>query len=158
MGAVRAALSEVLVVTLQYGGISKMVLDVVNSCEDTVVGVTMNHIVEVQMAALLNLLIISIELCNKNAEKYFYIHLKCKRAYCVKTWWIHCIFCCQVETLKPVKMVRDLPYIAAQLLSVFQQQNVFCTLFLCLMAKRIHRHYIQVHGGYCVMTLIHDVR
>jgi hypothetical protein len=27
-----------------------------------------------------------------------------------------------------------------------------------LMAKRIHRHYIQVHGGYCVMTLIHDVR
>lgn len=56
MGAVRAALSEVLVVTLQHrGGISKMVLDVVNGCADAVVGITMNHIVEVQMAALLNL-------------------------------------------------------------------------------------------------------
>lgn len=56
MGAVRAALSEVLVVTLQYcGGISKMVLDVVNGCADAVVGITMNHIVEVQMADLLNL-------------------------------------------------------------------------------------------------------
>lgn len=56
MGAVRAALSEVLVVTLQYyGGISKMVLNVVNTCADTVVGITMNHIAQVHMAALLNL-------------------------------------------------------------------------------------------------------
>jgi hypothetical protein len=63
-----------------------------------------------------------------------------------------------VEILKPVKMVRDLPYVAAQLLSVFQQQKVFCTLFLRLMAKRIRMHYIQVHGGYCAMALIPDVR
>jgi hypothetical protein len=56
MGAIRAALREVLVLTLQYyGGISKMVLDMVNSCADTVVGITMNHIVEVQMTALLDL-------------------------------------------------------------------------------------------------------
>jgi hypothetical protein len=76
MGAVQAALREVLVVALQYcGGISKMVLDVVNSCADTVVGITMNHIAEVQVAAFLNLLqrqdnlpVICNELCNKIAD------------------------------------------------------------------------------------------
>jgi hypothetical protein len=52
MGAVRGALREVLVVALQYhGGISKTLLDVVNRCADTVVGITMNHIAEVQKAA-----------------------------------------------------------------------------------------------------------
>jgi hypothetical protein len=56
MDAVRIALNEALVLSLQYhGGISKMVLDVVKSCADTVVGITMNHIAEVQMAALLDL-------------------------------------------------------------------------------------------------------
>jgi uncharacterized membrane protein required for colicin V production len=56
MAAVRVALKDVLVVTLQYyGGISKMVLDMVNSCADTVVGVTVNHIAKVQITALLNL-------------------------------------------------------------------------------------------------------
>jgi hypothetical protein len=56
MVAVRIALNEVLALSLRYyGGISKMVLDVVNSCADTVVGITMNHIAEVQMVALLDL-------------------------------------------------------------------------------------------------------
>jgi hypothetical protein len=51
-----------------------------------------------------------------------------------------------VEILKPAKMVHDLPYVAAQLLRVFQQERVFCTLFLCMMAKQIRTHYVQVRG------------
>lgn len=70
--------------------------------------------------------------------------------------WIISIFPCQVEILKPVKKVHYLPYVAAQLLRVFQQERVFCTLFLCMMAKQIRTHYVQVRGC-CVLALMLDV-
>jgi hypothetical protein len=69
MAAVQAALREALVVALQYyGGISKMVLDVVNSCAHTVVAITMNHIAEVQMARQDSLPVTCNQLCNKSAD------------------------------------------------------------------------------------------